>query len=131
MRGSARIVGSYVLRLFDGFAQKCLRSVIASAHFVPAGTEIRCSSRSANEVARWDCGRNYPVHVARGIIARHGAVAIRAGANAELIVRRTGRDIYTLDLESVNVNGQRYAINVSGLESFRRAQCCASTCRLR
>jgi len=43
-------------------------------------------------------------------------VAIRAGANAELIVRQTGRDIYTLDLESVNVNGQRYAISVSGPE---------------
>ncbi len=40
-------------------------------------------------------------------------MAIRAGAYTELIGRQTGRDIDTLDLESVNVNGQRYAVDIS------------------
>ena len=50
------------------------------------------------------------------------AVAIPKGSNAELIVKNASSKDLTLDLESISVNGQRYAVtaDASQLSSEQR-----------
>jgi len=86
----------------------------AMADTILPGTEIPVRPDRPIDVSHWDRGRIYPGHVARDVVARDGDVAIPRGSYAELIVRQIGPDQYTLDLESVTVNGQRYAMATSG-----------------
>ncbi len=84
------------------------------ADTIPPGTQIPVRTDTGIEVARWDRGRIYPGHVAQDVYSRDGSVAIRRGAPAELIVRQVGPDQLALDLESVTVNGTRYALDITG-----------------
>lgn len=86
----------------------------ASADTILPGTEIAVRPDRPIEVNTWDQGRIYPAHVARDVFARDGGVAIPRGAYAELIVRQTGPGQMTLDLESITVNGTRYAVDANG-----------------
>ncbi len=88
----------------------------ASAATITPGTQIAVRPDQPIEMARWDRGRIYTAHVIRDVQARDGDVAIPRGATAELIVRRTGENEYTLDLESITVNGNRYTMDASGPE---------------
>src|SRR5437870_3146484 len=78
------------------------------ADVVAPGTEIQVRADASIDVSRWERGRIYPAHVARDVRARDGDLAIPRGAQAELIVRQVGPGQFTLDLESVTVNGRRY-----------------------
>jgi hypothetical protein len=84
------------------------------ADTVLPGTEIQIRTDRPIDVSRWERGRIYPAHVERDIRARDGDIAIPRGSQAEVIVRRTGQDMYTLDLESITVNGNRYAMDTTG-----------------
>jgi hypothetical protein len=86
----------------------------ASADTILPGTQIAVRADQPIEVHSWDRGRIYPAHIARDVVARDGDVAIPRGASAELIVRQTGPGQMALDLESVTVNGMRYAMDTSG-----------------
>lgn len=86
----------------------------AVADTILPGTEIPVRPDQPIEVSRWDRGHIYPAHVARDVHARDGDLAIPRGSYAELIVRQISPDRYTLDLESVTVNGQRYAMDTTG-----------------
>jgi len=86
------------------------------AAVVPPGTEIPVRPDQSINVSKWDRGRIYPAHVARDVLARNGSVAIPRGAYAELIVRQRGPNDLALDLESVTVNGTRYAMDTEGPE---------------
>jgi len=86
----------------------------ALADTILPGTQITVRADQLIEVHSWDRGRIYPAHVARDVIARDGDVAIPRGASAELIVRQTGPGQMALDLESVTVNGMRYAMDTTG-----------------
>jgi len=87
--------------------------ISALADTILPGTEIRVSPDVTVDVSRWDRGRIYPAHVERDVMARDGDVAIPHGASAELIVRQTGPGQFVLDLESITVNGNRYAVDTS------------------
>ena len=86
------------------------------ADVVPSGTEIPVRSDGRIDVSRWERSRIYPAHVDRDVYARDGDLAIAAGSPAELIVRQTGPNEYTLDLESVTVNDRRYTMDTTGPE---------------
>ena len=81
---------------------------------VPPGTEITVTPDQGVNVSKWDRGRIYPGHVANDVLARDGRVAIPRGAYAEMIVRQTGPNELVLDLESVTVGRNRYALDTSG-----------------
>lgn len=88
--------------------------ISASAATVVPGTEIAVRPDQPIELHTWDRGRIYPAHVSRDVFSRNGDIAIPRGAYAELIVRQTGPDQMTLDLESISVNGNRYAVDANG-----------------
>jgi hypothetical protein len=99
----------------------CLTSTVfialplsARVDTVLEGTQIQVRPDSQIQVSKWDRGRIYTGHVERDVRAADGDVAIPRGSNVELIVRQTGPDRMAIDLESVTVNGRRYALDSSG-----------------
>jgi hypothetical protein len=88
--------------------------ICASADTILPGTQIQIRTDQPIELHTWDRGRIFPARVARDVHAGDGDVAIPRGSYAELIVRQTGPDQLALDLESVTVNGNRYALDTNG-----------------
>ena len=84
------------------------------ADVVPPGTQIPVRVDSRVDVSRWDRGRIYVGQIASDVYARDGDMAIPRGSHAELIVRQTGPDQFTMDLESITVNGRRYVVDTAG-----------------
>jgi hypothetical protein len=73
------------------------------------GTQIPVRTNQAIDVERRD-NRVYYGTVDQDVRGQNGRVAIPRGSRAELIVRVEPDNDLILDLESVMVNGQRYAI---------------------
>jgi hypothetical protein len=73
------------------------------------GTNIPVRLKQAIDVNRSD-NRVYYGTVADDIRGENGRIAVPRGANAELMVRVERDNDLILDLESLVVNGQRYAI---------------------
>jgi hypothetical protein len=57
--------------------------------------------------------------VARDVVDTNGRIVIPRGSDARLIVRNTGNQM-ALDLQSVNVNGQRYTLDTDELDRGRQ-----------
>jgi len=81
---------------------------------VPPGTTIEVTSEGPITVSQWERGRIYIGHVARDVFARDGDLAVRRGSRVEMIVRKISDDRMALDLESITVDGKRYAVDSSG-----------------
>src|SRR5665213_1421885 len=88
--------------------------ICASADTILPGTQIAVRTDQPIEIHNWERGRIYPGRVARDVVARNGDIAIPRGAYAEMIVREIGPNQMALDLESVTVNGMRYAMDSTG-----------------
>ncbi len=86
----------------------------ASAETITSGTRIQVRTDQPIELHQWDKGRIFRARVAEDVRSRDGDVTIRRGSPVELIVRSTGPDMMALDLESVTVNGKRYAMDTQG-----------------
>jgi len=76
---------------------------------IEPGTNISVRTNDAIDVERFD-NRVYRGTVDQDVRGDNGRVAIPRGSTVELIVRVRRDNDLVLDLESVNVNGQRYAI---------------------
>ena len=76
---------------------------------IEPGTNIPVRTNEAIDVERFD-NRVYYGTVDQDIRGDNGRLAIPRGARVELIVRVRRDNDLILDLESVDVNGQRYAI---------------------
>jgi hypothetical protein len=76
---------------------------------IGSGTSISVRNNETINVRRSD-GRVFSGVVYQDVIDENGEVAIPRGSIAELIVRDTANRDLALDLESVDVNGQRYAV---------------------
>lgn len=73
------------------------------------GTTITVRTNEPIDTSRTDY-RVYTATVDRGVRADNGDLAIPRGATAELIVRTARDNDLILDLESVTINGHRYAL---------------------
>ena len=88
---------------------------------IGAGTSISVRNNETINVRKSD-GRVFSGVVYQDVIDENGNIAIPRGSVAELMVRDTANRDLTLDLESVDVNGQRYAViaNAYGTDDGRR-----------
>src|SRR6266851_888457 len=84
--------------------------MFAQAEHLPAGTEITVRTIESIDAKSPSAGRVYHATVDREVLDRSGRVAIPKGAEAELVARSVGRDSLALDLESIVINGKRYAV---------------------
>ena len=73
------------------------------------GTTVEVRTTQPISSSSYD-GRIYEGIVDNDVLDNQGRLAIPNGATAELMVRRTGDDELVIDLESVTVNGRRYAV---------------------
>ena len=80
---------------------------------MPAGTEISVRTNDTIDVRNSSDGRIFTGVVDRDVVDSSGNVAIPRGSNAELIVRNVASRNMALDLESVEVNGRRYAVSTN------------------
>jgi len=85
-------------------------SLIAQSDRVPAGTEITVRTNDAIDARYPSDSRIYTGTVDRDVLDRDGHAIIARGAQAELILRDASSRDVVLDLESIMVNGHRYAI---------------------
>ena len=75
---------------------------------IDADTTLKVTTNEAIDVKTAD-GLIYNGTIAEDVLDRNGEVAIPEGSTVELMARKSGNEM-TLDLESVTVNGQRYAV---------------------
>ena len=80
-----------------------------TASTIPAGVNIPVRTSEAIDARAAD-GRVYAGVVDQDVFDANGRVAIPRGSTAELMVKKSGGDL-SIDLESLTVNGQRYAVN--------------------
>jgi len=73
------------------------------------GVVIPVRTNEAIDVERTD-NRVYHGHVDQDVMGENGRIAVPRGSDAELIVRVAPDNDLIIDLESLVVNGQRYAV---------------------
>lgn len=96
-----------------GFAHAVLADPIPAGARVDIRTDTRIDARDAD-------GRIYTGYVANDVMDLNGYVKIPRGSPAELMVRRFGERDFAIDLESVTVDGLRYAVDTSDAERIHR-----------
>lgn len=84
-------------------SQRPFRDIIGVGTNISVRTNERIDARNSD-------GRVFSGVVDQDVRDESGNVAIPRGSDAELIVRNAGNNDLVLDLESVAVNGQRYAL---------------------
>jgi len=62
--------------------------------------------------ADYSTGETFRGVVTRNVMSRDGGVAVPRGAEADMVVTQTSRNSYALELNGININGQRF--NVAG-----------------
>ncbi|MFN0172699.1 MAG: hypothetical protein ACKV22_40485 [Bryobacteraceae bacterium] len=82
---------------------------VAQVGTIGTGTIISVRTNETIDVKTSD-GRVFTGVVDQDVRDANGSVAIPRGSNAELIVKKASNKDLSLDLESVTVNGQRYAV---------------------
>ena len=98
--------------------------VQAQVDRVPAGSEITVRTIDTIDAKHPSDSRIYRATVERDVVDRSGRVVIPRGAEAELIMRDADNDTVIVDLESVSLDGRRYAVDsesqtVTGREDRR------------
>jgi hypothetical protein len=86
-------------------------SLFAQVDRVPAGTEVVVRTNDAIDAKHPSDSRIYTAVVDRDVTDRSGRVVIPRGANAELIMRDSAENEIVVDLEAIEVNGQRYSVD--------------------
>jgi hypothetical protein len=93
-------------------------TLAAAQHVLPSGTEVALRTDTAIKIDPANVGKSYAATVMDDVKDQSGAVAIPRNSKARLGVVRTedGKDV-ALDLESVNVHGQRVMLNSEAKKS--------------
>lgn len=94
-------------RLLGLFAVAAL--AVVEAGTIGAGASIPVRTNETIDVNKSD-GQVFAGMVAEDVLDANGNVAIPKGSSAELIVRKASNKELSLDLESITVSGQRYAV---------------------
>src|SRR5258705_6321735 len=100
-----RVLISFVLGMTSAV------TLFSQAGTVFAGTQIAIRTSEPIDARSPSDSRIYRGVVDRDVRSDDGKVTIPSGSNAELILRDSTRDEVVLDLESVDVRGQRYVVS--------------------
>jgi hypothetical protein len=100
------------------------RTAIQTTTFViPSGTQISVRNDEAIDSAKASEGQTYAAEVTSDVHDANGAVVIPQGANAQLIVKSAssggrirGASDLVIDLKSISVDGQQYAVTASDFQ---------------
>jgi hypothetical protein len=79
---------------------------------IDAGTNVTVRTNEAIDAKDSD-GRVFTGTVAEDVMSRNGTIAIPRGSDVEMIVKQISDNDVALDLQSINVNVQRYTVDSS------------------
>jgi hypothetical protein len=103
-----------------GVAPESTEAYRGEVKVIPRGTElhVRTEERINSDTAR--VGETFPAEITESVLDSAGGVVIPRGSPARLVIRniensRVSNQDLVLDLESVTVDGARYAVNASEL----------------
>jgi hypothetical protein len=82
---------------------------------VPAGTELAIRTNENIDSRDPSESRSYAAQVDRDIADTNGRIVIPRGSEAWLVVRRISDNKLALDLQSVTVEGRRYAVDTQDI----------------
>jgi hypothetical protein len=80
--------------------------------YIDPGTTVQVRTTRTVDASTVD-GRVFTGIVDRDVRDSNGQIAIPLGATTELVVRRGANNELYLDLDSINVNGQRYGVDAT------------------
>jgi outer membrane lipoprotein SlyB len=90
---------------------------------IPAGSEVSVRNDETIDSANASDGQTYAAEVTSDVKDSDGAIVIPRGANAQLVIKSAssggkirGASDLVVDLRSVSVGGQQYALNTTDLE---------------
>jgi hypothetical protein len=87
---------------------------------IGAGMTIKV--RTTNEIKTSTEGQKFSGVVDQNVMGSNGKVVIPKGSDATLVVKRLANKDVALDLDSVNVNGQRYGVQTENVISSKEKQ---------
>lgn len=94
-------------------------SAAAFADPILQGTRIDVRSNQTIDVRAVDNGRIYTGTVVNDVVDADGRIKIPRGSQAELIVRRTGPNNLSIDLDGITVEGRHYSVDSRPTERTR------------
>ena len=92
----------------------------AQAQEIRSGTRVDVRTDQAIDARDRVDGRIYTGTVANDVVGDDGRVMLPRGSRAELIVRATGDNDLSVDLDSVTVGDRRYSVDAGATEQTRR-----------
>ncbi|HZS49228.1 MAG TPA: hypothetical protein VFA54_00090 [Bryobacterales bacterium] len=104
------------------YSQGQTGGVQMGAALLPAGTQIAVRTNENIDSTSAATGRTYSATITRDVLDQNGNVVIPNGSPAQLIVRNIssggtfGSAELALDLQSVDVNGQRYTVSTADVQ---------------
>ena len=78
---------------------------------LPVNTQIAVRTSEPIHTSGDANGKTYAATIDQDVLDANGNIVVPRGSNAILVVRDMGNNQISLDLQSVSVNGQRYALN--------------------
>jgi hypothetical protein len=100
-----------VLILFSAAVISAAALLAFASEWIPLDTTISVRTNENIRIGSNDGeGRVYSGVINNDVFDRDGNLLVPRGSSAELIVRRTGHDEVAIDLDSISVNGRRYAV---------------------
>jgi hypothetical protein len=104
------------------------RTAIQTTTFqIPAGTEVTVRNDEMIDSSKAAEGQTYAAEVTDDVHDANGAVVIPRGANAQLVIKSVssggrirGASDLVVDLQSVSVEGQQYAVSATDFEKDGR-----------
>jgi len=79
---------------------------------IDSGTTVTVRTNESIDAKESD-GRVFTGTVAEDVMARNGAIIVPKGSDVEMVVKQISDNDVALDLQSINVNGQRYTVDSS------------------
>lgn len=104
-----------------------ITAIQTQTFIIPAGSEVSVRNDETIDSSKAAEGQTYAAAVTGDVRDANGAVVIPSGANAQLVIKSAskggrfrGTSDLVVDLQSVSVAGQRYAVNSTDLEEKGR-----------
>jgi hypothetical protein len=104
-----------------GSADRFNNNSRAAAYIIPANTEVQVRTNDAIDSRTTEGGRTYSAEIYQDVLGESGSVVIPRGSRAEMVIRemKEGGTVSSpklvLDLQNVEVNGQRYLVSTEDL----------------
>ena len=98
----------------QGYASN--RSGYGPTMTIPSGTQLVVRTNEVIDSSRASAGQQFSGQITEDVRDNAGNTVIPRGSDVELVIRNTEASDLVLDVDSISVGGQRYAVSTTDLE---------------